>query len=294
METLIQSKLLFPEILWKRPSNIYKRQAGKVLIIAGSRGMAGAGALCAESSFRAGAGIVVLAFPEIIIEVYKKLLPEAMSLPLPSTSSGSISINGFNEIKTAAEDSDVIVLGPGISQNQETQQLVQKILAEVKKPIILDADGINAITKNPQEYLKNTNVILTPHPGELSKLIKVKPSEIDKDKIKYALESANKFNSIIVLKGENTVITDGKKLVKNKTGGSELATAGTGDVLSGIIATFWAQNINKPLESSSTAVYLHGLSGDLAATEKGERSVIASDVIKYLPEALKKAEKETE
>jgi len=293
MNILSQDHLLFPEILWKRPQNIYKRQCGKILIIAGSLGMAGAAALATEVAFRSGAGIVILAFPDSIKEIYKKILPEAMSLELPSTPSGSISFKAYEKIKNNLSDIDVVALGPGLSRNSETGKLILKLIKEIEIPLIIDADGLNALIGNLKIITKRlSSTIITPHPGELGRLINKKPEEINKDRLKITSNTANQFNTITVLKGYETVIAEPSgRVVINKTGGPELATAGTGDVLVGIIATFVAQNLKKIFEATSTAVYIHGLAGNLAAQKIGTRSVIASDIIKYLPKAIKLTEK---
>ena len=158
MQKLIQDHLLFPEVLWERPLNIYKRALGKVLVIAGSRGMAGAAALTLEAAYRAGAGIVTLGFPEGLVAVYKKILPEAMTLPLPETPAGSISTKAKDEIIKNSQDFDCAVIGPGLSQNAETMQLVWEIFFKIKKPIILDADGLNAISLGFQ-VIKRVNPV---------------------------------------------------------------------------------------------------------------------------------------
>ena len=299
MNFLIQNKLLFPEILWKRPQNIYKRQAGKVLVVAGSRGMGGAAALTAEAAMRAGAGVVVLAFPDILEKIYKKILLEIITIPLPSTKTGSIANDALPEILKASEDCDVVVCGPGLSRNEETAFVVQEMIQKIEKPIILDADGLNALVGKTGLLSKRTYpTILTPHQGEFSRLTGLNIKKIEKKRKELAEQYAKTWKSIIVLKGEDTMIADSDREVINKSGpprlavdarqgGPELATAGTGDVLSGIIATFCAQNLNQLFEAVSTAVFLHGIAGAIAKQKIGERSVIASDIIKYLPEAIK-------
>jgi len=293
---LSQDHLIFPEILWKRPQNIYKRQCGKILILAGSRGMAGAAALSTEAAFRAGAGIVLLGFPDALKEVYKKVLPETMSIPLISTPAGSVSLRAYPGIMEIAKDVDIVACGPGLSRNTETAQLVQKLVKNLNKPLVLDADGLNALIDKTKLLAQRTwPTIITPHPGELARLIKEKPQNINKNRIKFAQKTALEFKSITVLKGYQTVIAEPEgKIIINKTGGPELATAGTGDVLTGIISTLCSQNLNRLFEATSTAVYLHGLAGDLATKKIGERSVIASDIIQFLPLAIKKIEEDYE
>lgn len=294
MNILNQDHLLFPEILWKRPQNIYKRQCGKILILAGSRGMAGAATLATEAAFRSGAGVVLLGFPDALKDVYKKVLPDTMSMPLESTPAGSISIKAYSNIIKITTDIDIVAVGPGLSKNNETVKLIQKLITNIDKPLILDADGINALTDKTSLLTKRPGpTIITPHPGEAGRLMQMKPEAINKDRIKIVQKMASKFNTITVLKGSQTMICEPEgRVVINQSGGPELATAGTGDVLLGITATFCSQNLNKLFEATSTACYLHGLVGDILREKIGERSVIASDIIKALPKAIQKAEKE--
>jgi len=318
MEKLIQDHLLFPDVLWERPLNIHKRILGRVLVIAGSKGMAGAAALTLEAAYRAGAGVVTLGFPEGLGEVYKKILPEAMTLSLPETPSGTLSTKAVPNILENINDFDCVVIGPGLSQNAETMQLVWEIFFEIKKPIILDADGLNAISlgfkvikeakkaNDIVEFLKKREepTIITPHVGEMLRIIKairkrgeyqkITSEYIDKNKPEIGQFVAEELGLIVVLKGHGTVIAEPGRLVINKTGNPGMATAGAGDVLAGIIGTFVSQNLKRKFESTSTAVYLHGLAGDIASQKVGERSIIASDITKYLPDAIKKAEFELE
>ncbi len=313
----IQNKLLFPDILWEMPQNIYKRQRGKILIIAGSQTMTGAAALVCESAFRSGGGIVVLGFPEKIKDIYKKILPETMTLPLPSTKNGTLSLKAFDKIKQKEDEFDIVAIGPGLSCNPETVQLIWQLIFSIEKPLILDADGIGALTsgikvirqkKDINEIEKYINkrkseTVITPHPGEASKIFNVfkkkreksKTSEfIDQNKLKIASQLSEKLKFIVVLKGKDTVIIESKsKVVINKTGNPAMATAGMGNVLTGIISTLCAQNLTNIFEAVCTAVYLHGLAGDLASKKIGKRSIIASDIIKFLPKAIENAEAQT-
>ncbi len=319
IKPLTQDHLLFPEILWQMPQNIYKRQRGKILVIAGSKGMTGAAVLVCEAAYRTGCGIVVLGFPETILSIYKKLLPESLTMPLPATRSGSLSIKALDDIIQKSLDFDVVALGPGLSLNPETLELIWQVIFKIQKPLVVDADALSALAlgleliknkegvRKAQEYLekRKETTIITPHPGEASKLIKalqikiagrlknINSNFIDQNKKEAAWSIAHTTNFITILKGRDTTIAEpGGKIVINKTGGPSLATAGTGDVLVGIMATLLSQNLTKAFPAACTAVYIHGLSGDIAASKIGSRSLIASDVIKYLPEAIRKAEKE--
>jgi NAD(P)H-hydrate epimerase len=313
---IYQDKVLYPAILWERPVHFYKAQAGKIFLLAGSKGMTGAAILTCEAVFRSGTGILTLGFPETIKDVYKDILPEAMTLPLPSTPSGSVAKRAHDLILEQITSCDVVVIGPGLSTNAETIQLVWELLFEIEKPIVLDADGLSAYAKGIEvirseeslifldEYLlkKKGKLILTPHAGEAEKIMKagkfdefsgkkINPKYIELHKKEIAPFLSEKLHATVVLKGHDTVIADTRgRIVINKTGGPELATSGTGDILSGIIGSFVAQNPDKVFESICTAVYLHGVAGEMATEKIGERSVIASDIIRYLPEAIKKSE----
>ncbi|MBU1148681.1 NAD(P)H-hydrate dehydratase, partial [Patescibacteria group bacterium] len=235
MERLIQDKIIFPEIIWQRPQNMHKRQAGKILLIAGSKGMSGAGLLTAEAAFRTGIGLIIFAYPQNLKDVYRQVLPEMMSLILPETPAGSIALSAADEIIRGSEDVDVVVLGPGLTRNSETVSLIQQVVVKIDKPLIIDADGLNAIAEgDPDEPFANrpNQTIITPHYGEMSRLTKLSAKELEDDKFIQAKKYAKDWNLILVLKGNETLITSpsGRQVV-NKTGGPGLATAGSGDVL---------------------------------------------------------------
>lgn len=286
---IIQNTLLYPKALKKRPKDVHKKQLGKILVIAGSKGMIGAAVLACKAAFRAGAGIVTLAFPESLKEIYKNLLLEVMTLPCPATKEKTLSYKALNLILEKSKDFDIVLVGPGMSKNKDTQKLIQDLVLKLEKPILLDADGLNALQGKTDLFLKRKNsTIITPHEGEMVRLTGLSVEEIKQDRENVALEYAKEWKVVVVLKGYETVIADSSgKVVINKTGGPALASAGTGDVLAGIISSFWAENIKKAFESACCGVYLHGLASDLAEKELGERSVVASDVIEYLPGAIK-------
>lgn len=295
MKPVIQNKILFPEILAPRPKDVHKKQCGRVLVVAGSKGMTGAAVLTCRAALRAGAGIVTLAFPETLGEIYRDLLPEVMTIPCPATSDGALSYKTLETILEKSVEFDVVAVGPGISKNEETQILVRELMVKLKKPLILDAESLNALIGHTDKLLaqRQEETIITPHEGEMAGLVNKDLESvrvIKEDKVRAAREYAQKWLVNIVLKGSGTVIAEpGGEMIINGSGGPALATAGTGDVLTGIIAAFWVQNLHWPFRSACTAVYLHGLAGDKAAEKLGERSVVASDVIEWLPEVMKKA-----
>jgi ADP-dependent NAD(P)H-hydrate dehydratase / NAD(P)H-hydrate epimerase len=314
MKPIYQTKLLYPEILWERPVHYYKSKAGRVLVIAGSRGMAGAALLTCEAAFRSGTGIVTLAFPEELKDSFTGILPEAMTLALPQTHSGSLAKKALEPIIGQLKSTDIVIIGPGLSTNTETVQLIWQLIREINKPIILDADGLKALAygidairskegkEGIMQFFKNLNpkLIITPHAGEASKILSAlgskkdisKADYIDKHKTESAKTIFEAIGSLTVIKGHETTIFNGKKLIIDKIGGPELATAGSGDVLAGVIGSFVAQNPKKPFKATATAVYLHSLAGKIAKEHTTERSVTASDIIRYLPGAIKSSETE--
>ena len=315
-KAIYQYKLLYPKLLWNRPVHFYKAQAGKVLVLAGSKGMTGAAILTSEAVFRSGTGIMLLGFPESLKEIYKEILPEAMTLALPETPSASLSKKSEPEIISHSKSCDVSVIGPGLSQNAETTQLLWQLVFELRIPIVLDADGLYAITKGIEVIRKKEGVdfltnyfqkrknplVLTPHQQEAANLLNsirtnefpknVSSKFIDEHKLEVAHFLSVALDTIVVIKGHDTVICEKDKNVIDKIGGPELATAGSGDVLSGIIGSFIGQNPKNIFEAVCTAVYLHSLSGKIARDKFTERSVIASDIIRFLPEAIKRTEDE--
>lgn len=288
MKTIIQDRLLFPKILKKWPRDIHKKQRAKIMVIAGFQEMIGAAALTALAAYRVGAGIVMLAVPANLEKYYRQIPLECLILPCPQNKAGALSLGAEKLILEKSKEYDVVILGPGLSKNRETQKLVQRLVMKLQKPLILDADGLNAMIGKTLLFGKRKfSLILTPHEGEMARLCDVSPEIVHQNRQKFAAQKAKEWKVILVLKGYQTIIADqfGKTII-NKSGGPSLATAGTGDVLSGIIATLWAENIDKRFEAVVTAVYIHGRAGDLAAKKLGQRSVVASDVIENIPSAV--------
>ena len=291
MEEIIITKEYIKSILPEREQNSHKGTFGNVLNIAGSINYRGAAFLSTKSVLKTGAGYVELASIEEVVNSVSTLCPEAVFVPLKQRN-GTIKKEEYKTILELLPKIKTLLFGCGISsinKNQEDIEIFVQKLAEniqnIKIPVIIDADGINIISRLNITNLPE-NTILTPHPNELSRLLKTEVSEIQKDRIKYAKIAAQKYKSVIVLKGQNTVITDGEKVFINKTGNSSLAKAGTGDVLSGIIAGFCAQGVNI-LDASLAGVYIHGLSGEIASEKMTEYGVNASELIDFIPSAIK-------
>ena len=297
-EVLQQEHLLFSDVLWSRPQNFNKRQAGKILVIAGSRTMAGAALMLAEAAFRTGVGLVTLAYPESLRATIQPFLPEMMSLTLPETSSGSLAAEAITPIEEALDDADLVAIGPGLTRNAETQTVIRKLIRDIPLPLVVDADALNAVSDGEDDPVRvfgerTGPTVLTPHVGEFARLTGLDPKEIEERRLALVREYATDWKSVLVLKGNETLIAepDGR-LVRNISGTPALATAGTGDVLTGIISTLVTQNSKHVFEATATAVYLHGRAGELAEKEKGERGVMATDVIEKLGDTIKAEEKE--
>ncbi len=278
-----------PVQLLRRKSDSHKGDYGHLLIIGGSPGLTGAVCLAAQAALRIGAGLVTVGIPESLNLIFEIKLTEVMSLPLPETSSHAISFKSFNKIKEFTTRIDALVIGVGAAQAPSTKRLILKVIEEIDKPKVVDADGINALAGDLKVLEKRLNdLVLTPHLGEFSRLIKRDIDFIRSNRKHLAKEFALRYNLILVLKGSRTLVTDGHRLFENTTGNPGMATAGMGDVLTGIIGGLVVQGLNL-FEAAKIGVYLHGLAGDYAAKEKTQLSLIASYVIEYLPRAIKES-----
>lgn len=277
----------YAAMLPKRDVDANKGDCGRILIIAGSHGMTGAACLCANAALRTGSGLVTLGIPAKEQPVAAGKLTEAMTLSLPDVE-GGLSEAALPEIMTRLERADACVFGPGLGGGRAIEKLIPEILQQ-KKPVLLDADGINAVSRNINILAgKKCEVVLTPHPGEMSRLTGKSIAQIQSTRVQTAVEFAERFGVTVVLKGAGTVIAfpDGTHCI-NLTGNPGMATGGTGDVLSGVIGSLMGQGCSVR-DAAVLGVFLHGLAGDLAAQEKGIYGMIASDVIEQLPYAIKK------
>ena len=275
----------------ERPAWAHKGAFGKTLILAGSTGMTGAAALCSSAVLRTGAGLAVLGTPSGLNSIMEEKLTEVMTKPLPQTDSGSLSLDAVAAITDMMGWADVLALGPGLSRHPETAEVVRKTVARSKRPTVIDADGINAFEGHAELLEKKKGpFILTPHSGELSRLTGLSVEAIERDRIETARTAAKRFGCVIVLKGAPTVTAcpDGCVTV-NSTGNSGMATAGAGDVLTGILAGLLAQGLS-PADAALCGVFLHGLAGDLAASAKSARSITAGDIADFLGAAFQSLE----
>jgi len=280
-------------ILPQRPFSAHKYSTGKVLVIAGARGYTGAAALCAMSVLRAGAGAAVLFTPEAVYPVLARKLTEVIVQPLPSTDAGSVSVKALDAVRGRLDWADVVALGPGLSQHPGTQEFVRSVVRDIHGKLLVDADGLNALAPGGLSAVRasGADVLLTPHTGEFSRLTGRRSEEIEERRIPAAREFAVKQKMGVVLKGAPTVTADGDGTVYvNSTGNPGMATVGSGDVLTGLVAGLWAQGMRKA-DAAWAGVFLHGLAGDLAKEKLGERSLVAGDLMELLPEAIRSVER---
>ncbi|MFC1708868.1 NAD(P)H-hydrate dehydratase [Candidatus Omnitrophota bacterium] len=287
-----------PQRLSRRKEDSHKRDFGHVFVVAGSLGMCGAAILTAKTVLRCGAGLVTLGLPKSLVPAVVSYCPEIMTLPLPETDEGTIAKTAFRTIKDFLSKADVLMIGPGLSRNLQTQELARKVIFETRIQTVIDADAINAWIGFMDKFkvgvsclpLPKSNLrIITPHPGELGRIMDVKAKDIQNKRRDFAKKFAEEYNAILVLKGHLTIVASPfGSLYVNKTGNSGMSTAGSGDVLDGVISAFLAQGLPS-FEAAKLGAYIHGLAGDLAVKDKTQLGMIASDIIDYLPAAIKKS-----
>lgn len=281
-----EAKAVFPN----RPAVSNKGDFGKVLSVCGSRGFAGAAVLAAEGALRSGAGLVYAAFPQSAYAAIGGKLTESVLLPMPDDSEGRFASAAIPYIADAMQDKQAVLLGCGLGQSAGTRELTQFVLENATCPVVLDADGLNLIASDIDILRKaNCKLFLTPHPGEMARLLGVSVSEVQEDRVRIASEFARSFGVTVVLKGANTVVAGrkGGPVYLNTTGNSGMAKGGSGDFLAGLLAGLIAQGVHFPAE---TAVYLHGLCGDRAAKKLSVRGMLPTDCIRELPYVLSEFE----
>lgn len=282
-----EKKIKIPDeiknLLPKRKKLSHKGDYGKVAILGGSQGMAGSCYLASSAALRVGAGLVYLLVPSSISEILQIKSCEQI---IKTIDSYNLKYNKliFKQILGYLDDKNVLAIGPGMGQEPSLNELIGNVIDSFDGKIIIDADGLNAVAKD-KSVLHKKNIILTPHLKEFSRLSGLSISEINADRIGNAKEFANKFGIILVLKSEETIVTDGNELYINKLGNPGMATAGSGDVLTGIISGLLP--ILEEFDAARLGVYLHSLAGDLASADLCEESLIASDIIAYLPKAIR-------
>lgn len=270
-----------------RPLEANKGTFGRVLIVAGSRGMSGAAVLCANGALRGGAGLVRLAVPEGILTIVAASNPCYTTAPLPQDEEGRLSPAALTDLLELVRNNSIAAIGPGLGQSAELGDMIDSVLEQTATPLVLDADALNVLTSRLGSLRKHREpVVLTPHPGEFSRLLGSDIAVVQAHRPQLAAEFAQKHGVVVVLKGHDTVVTDGRRVYVNATGNPGMASGGTGDVLCGLIAALMGQKL-EPFAAAQLGVYLHGRAGDLAREQLGETSLIATDLLDYLPHAFR-------
>lgn len=282
------------KLLPQRDFNGNKGTFGRVLLICGSKNMVGCCVLATNGALRSGAGLVTLAFPDVLYNALTCRLTENLFLPLETDSKGFLKHTCVPDILSAAEKADVIMVGCGIGTGYAQGLIITSLLSLKDKPIILDADALNCIAQCP-EVLKKTkaNVLLTPHPGEMARLIGKSISEIESDRQKTAAEFCSEYNVNLLLKGYETLIcnSEASELYVNTTGNTGLAKGGSGDLLSGIIAGLAHQMKGELFKAAALGAFVHGLSADILKNDHSEYSILPTDCMNALPKAFSMIEK---
>lgn len=263
-----------------RPKSGHKGLFGRVLVVGGNDGMIGAPVLAGTAALRMGSGLVQIAVPRSILPYALSITPELIGL-------------STNKLVEAAEEADAVIIGPGLGQSPDAKRRLLQLL-RLNKPMVIDADGLNLLSQQKSFPKMKAQAVLTPHPGEMTRLNKLlrrgKTPGDDEGRIDNALVAAEAFKQIVVLKGDRTVVTDGDSVYVNGTGNSALSKAGSGDVLSGILGCLLGQKMD-PFDAACAAVRIHGLAGEVAGEQRGLRSVLAREIIDAIPEAIALYEK---
>jgi NAD(P)H-hydrate epimerase len=289
-----------------RPEDSHKGTFGRVLVVGGSRGMSGAVCLAGLGALRGGAGLVAVAAPASIVPIAAAVETSYLTIPLPEDEQGRLNLKAQSDLVKMIPNHTAMVVGPGLGRSHDLTELMRELFVSVEIPMVIDADGINALSQaagmpspkttgtlpertiDPKSNQPSVR-IFTPHPGEFSRLVNTDIETVQVAREDLAVQFALENNIILVLKGHRTIVTDGERMAVNSTGNSGMATGGTGDVLTGLIAALLAQTMT-PFEAAYLGVHLHGLAGDLAAAELSKQGMIASDLPNYLPRAWKSLE----
>lgn len=270
------------KLLPDRPVDGHKGDFGKILLLCGSRGYTGAAALAAMGALRTGAGLVYLGVPESIYAIEAVKLTEPVVFPL-SDEGGMYSAIAATEVASLLSKMDAVLIGPGMGQSDGTLSVLKTVLSEFQGPVVVDADGINLLAKHKDVLRGRTApTILTPHEGEFQRLARMKVGSREA----AAAALAQAINAIVLLKGHQTVITDGKAEFRNSTGNPGMAVGGSGDVLAGVIVSLLGQGL-PPMDAAAAGAWLHGAAGDICAAEIGQYGMLPTDMIEVLPRLMK-------
>lgn len=275
-------------LLKKRDNDTHKGTYGRVGIVGGSTGFTGAAYLASLASLKTGAGYVYTLTPAKLTSIMSIKLTEAIIRPIEDNNTGRFTMESLQDILKYIKDMDALAIGPGMGVDGDRTYLVKEIIRNAKVPLVLDADAINCISNMPEMLLgHDTPVIVTPHPGEMAKFLDISIEKLQEKRVYFSELLAKKYNIIVVLKGHRTVVASPKLgIYINETGNPGMATAGTGDVLTGVITSLLGQGL-KSFEAAKLGVHLHGMAGDLASEKIGEYGMIASDVLENMPAAIK-------
>jgi NAD(P)H-hydrate epimerase len=288
---LITGEIAAPMMPYRQP-NANKGHFGPILIIGGSPGMTGAVVLASKAALRAGAGLVIAAVSESFVSAVKSRSDEVVVVGLKENNEGAIAAGAYDKIMELVERAKIVVIGPGMGKDKETQSLIKKLVKDIKKPLVIDADGLNAL-ENDKTCLKNMgkDVILTPHIGEMSRLTGMRIEDIIKDKIGTVKDFVTENKVNVILKDGRSILSDiDLNIYINTTGNSGMATPGCGDVLTGIIASFMAHNMTS-VQAGIAANFIHGLAGDMLLSDMSEEGITAEDIITQVPKAIKALKK---
>ncbi|MBL9125009.1 MAG: NAD(P)H-hydrate dehydratase [Planctomycetaceae bacterium] len=273
-------------VLPRRAVESNKGTYGRALLVGGARGMTGAIGLAGMACLRAGAGLVELAVARSCQPIVAGYEPSYMTVGLAEDAEGRLSAAALDELCALADKATALGCGPGLALTDETTTIALALYASYARAAVFDADALNALARHPEQLSQHAGPrVLTPHPGEFGRLTGKTVAEIQGARIELASNFARQHNVVVILKGHQSCITDGRRIALNTTGNPGMATGGTGDVLTGILTALLAQGL-EPYDAARLAAHLHGLSGDLAAAELGETSLIASDLVRHLPAAF--------
>ena len=270
----------------RREPDAHKGAFGHVLVLAGSTGFAGAACLTAQAALRSGAGLVTLGVPRSLLPVVAAKVTACMTHGFPQVPIGAFALGALPDILAFAQRASAVALGPGIGRHRSTEKLVHALVRSMDRPMVIDADGLNAL-EGQADILDEARgpLVLTPHPGEMARLTGLPTRDIQARRADVASRFAAQHSAVVALKGHRTIVTDGSHVYENQTGNPGMASGGTGDVLTGIVAGLLAQGL-EPYEATCLAVYLHGLAADLAITETGEPALVATDLLTHLGSAF--------
>ncbi|MBD3367118.1 MAG: NAD(P)H-hydrate dehydratase [Candidatus Eisenbacteria bacterium] len=274
-------------LLPARSPDSHKGSFGRVVVVAGSAGYTGAAALAATSALRTGSGLVFVACPAGVNDILETKLTEAITRPMPATTDRTLSQHALEPVRELLENANVAAVGPGLSTHPETVAVVRELVRQAVVPCVLDADALNALDVDLiGARTGSAELVLTPHPGEMARLLDTDVASVTSARRETALEAARRTRAVVVLKGSGTIVAEpGGETWLNPTGGVGLASGGTGDVLTGVIASLIGQGL-EPFEAAALGAYVHGLAGDIVETRMGSRGMLAGDVLDALPEAL--------